>query len=145
MKGINPLIAVVFLIAIVVLLSAVVLDWITTLTKEEGAIITNKTLNCSMADVTVAEVYIDLSAKRARAAVRNSGFSDDSLVSAILLNGNGETAVNETVFPINLPSGGMTTVEFNITGTITACANFSKVIVSTLCTSDESRGSPKCV
>lgn len=145
MKGVDPIIAVVLLIAVTVLLSAIVLSWITALTKEEGATISNKTTSCSMADLSIAEVYIDLSANRGRVAVRNSGFADDILVSAVLLNVQGDAATNLTAFPISFPVGSLQTIVFNTTGKITACGNFSKVIVSTQCASDESRGTPKCV
>ncbi|MFH0832518.1 MAG: hypothetical protein V1900_02245 [Candidatus Aenigmatarchaeota archaeon] len=145
MKGINPLIASVMLIAITVLLSAVILNWITTLTKQQGATISNKTTDCSMADITVAEVYIDIASNRSRVAVRNSGFTDDSIASAILMNAQGEPCPNLTVFPISFPVGSLQTLVFNITGKMTACANFSQAMVSTRCTNDKFYGNPKCV
>ncbi|MBI2076733.1 MAG: hypothetical protein HYT72_05800 [Candidatus Aenigmarchaeota archaeon] len=136
-KGINVLLSGVLLVAIVALLAVVILNWVTTLTKKEQATITNKTISCTGADVSIHSIFVDVGSNTSRISVRNSGFSDDAIVSATILNKQGDPAPNLTAFPINFPDGSIATISFNISGKMTSCSNFSRAIVSTQCTSDD--------
>lgn len=136
-KGVSTLLAGVLLVAIVALLSVVILNWVTTLTKKEQATITNKTIDCTGADVSIHSIFIDLASNTSRISVRNSGFSGDKIVDGAIINNQGAEATNLTAFPIDFPDGSISTMAFNISGVITACANFSRAIVSTECTSDD--------
>lgn len=136
-KGMNELISAVLLIAIVLVIAAVVLNGATTLTKKEQALISNKTLDCTTADISIESIFIDLSGNVSRVSVRNSGFVGDKLTDGALLNTIGQESPNITAFPIDFPRGSVQTIEFNISGKITACANFSRAIITTLCTSDD--------
>lgn len=136
-KGISVLLSGVLLVAIVALVSVIVLNWVTALTKKEQAIITNKTLDCTGADISIHSIFIDTASNISRVSVRNSGFIDDTIVDAAVINKQGDEAPNLTAFPINFPDGSIVTMSFNISGRITACANFSRAIVSTHCTSDD--------
>ena len=136
-KGISVLLSGVLLIAIVMLLSVVILNWVTTLTKQAQGRITNKTLDCTGADVSIHSIFIDLNSNTSRISVRNSGFVGDKIVDGAIINKQGAEAPNLTAFPIDFPDGAIATMSFNISGVITACANFSRAIVSTQCTSDD--------
>lgn len=136
-KGISVLLSGVLLIAIVVLLAGVILNWVTTLTKQEQVRITNKTLGCTGADVSIHSIFIDTGSNTSRISVRNSGFIGDKIVDATIINKQGSEATNLTAFPIDFPDGSIATISFNISGVITACVNFSRAIVSTECTSDD--------
>ena len=133
----NEMISAVLLIAIVLIIAAIVLNGVSTLVKKEQAIITNKTLDCTTADVSIQSIFIDLSGNTSRVAVRNSGFVDDRLTDGAILNVQGQDSPNLTAFPINFPRGSIQTIEFNISGRITACANFSRAIITTQCSSDD--------
>lgn len=136
-KGMNEMISAVLLIAIVLIIAAVVLNGVSTLVKKEQAIITNKTLDCTTADISIQSIFIDLSGNTSRVSVRNSGFVDDRLTDGALLNVQGQDSPNLTAFPIGFPRGSIQTIEFNISGRITACANFSRAIIATQCSSDD--------
>ncbi len=136
-KGLSALLSSVLLVAIVALLSIVILNWVTTYTKTQQSTIETRALNCTGADVSIHTIFIDLSSNISRISVRNSGFTADKIVDAAIINKQGDEAANLTAFPIDFPDGSISTISFNITGKITACANFSKAIVSTQCTSDD--------
>jgi hypothetical protein len=136
-KGLSALLSAILLIAIVTITSIFILNWISSLTKKETAQITNKSLDCTSAGVSIQRIFIDLAANRSRVTVHNSGFQDDTIIDATVLNTAGQDAPNLTVFPINFPRGAIETIEFNTSGKIAACSNFSRAIVSTRCTGDD--------
>ncbi len=136
-KGMNVFISAVLLIAIVAVVSVIVLNWATSLTKKEAAHITNKTLECTTADITIESIFIDLVANRSRVSVRNSGFTGERLIDGAFLSTVGQDSPNLTAFPIDFPQGAIETIEFNTTGKISSCANFSRAIISTQCASDD--------
>ncbi|MBI2972057.1 MAG: hypothetical protein HYY37_06560 [Candidatus Aenigmarchaeota archaeon] len=148
MKGLSAVIAAVIIIAITILIGGIFLSWATGIVKNEQTTVTNKTLECKPGtDVSVEDIFIDFGSNRSRVIVRNSGTEDQELVSAVMLNKKGETISNLTTFPLAINRGEIKNLEFSInstTGNITICGNFSKVIVSTRCTYDESIESPKC-
>ena len=144
-RGMNVFISAVLLVAIVAVISVVVLNWATSLTKKETAHITNKTLDCTTADVTIESIFVDLGANRSRISVRNSGFTGDTLIDAAILSVTGQDSPNLTAFPIEFPQGAIETLEFNITGKIASCANFSRALVSTECASDDQSRPLTCV
>ncbi len=143
--GINAMVSVVLLLATVIVLSVIVMNFATTLIKKEARVVENRSTACLNRDVSIEDVYVDTSASVARVSVRNSGFVADSIVSAVLLNKKGEISSNTTQFPLALAKGALSNIEFNVSGKITACTNFSKVIISTECASDETDAEPKCV
>lgn len=136
-KGLNSLLAAVLLIAIVLIVAGLVMNWVSTLTKKQTSQITNKSLDCTAASVVIESIFIDIATNKSRVSVRNSGFDNDIILDAALLNVAGQDSPNLTAFPINFPRGAIETIEFNISGKIAACANFSRALVSTFCTSDD--------
>lgn len=151
MKGISPLVATVLLIAIAVMIASIIMNWVTSLTKEQTSTIGNRTgeaVECTAAVITIDDVYIDFSTNKSRVHVRNSGQINLDITSASLTNQRGEKASNLTAFPITGFGKGITQeVVFNITRIITACGNFSKAIVVTNCgnAKDEFTSTPNCV
>jgi len=150
-KGLSPLIATVLLIAFTVSIGAILMTWVSSLTKESTGEIGNKSssiIDCNVADITIDDVYIDLRANISRVIVRNSGLTTVEVTDAILMSITGENAtpVNGSLPITNFSSGKVANIEFNITNVITACSNFSKVIVSTNCAGkkDIFDGTPKC-
>ncbi len=146
MKGLSPLLATVLLISITVAIATIVMGWMTNVTKESQITIGNKTataVDCSASDISVDAVYMDFSANRSRVAVRNSGFVDDKIVSASMLNSNGDTLGVVTSLPINMSKGALATIEFNMSGKMSNCNNFSQIIVTTQCTYDKFKSTPK--
>lgn len=133
----NVLISAVLLIAVVLVVATIFMNWATGLTKKQTTQISNKSLECTTTDITIESIFIDLGGNTSRVTVRNSGFSDDTITDAAFLAASGQAATNLTVFPITFPQGSIKTLEFNISGKIAACANFSRAIVSTKCTSDD--------
>jgi len=133
----SALISAVLLIAIVLIVGVILTNWITSLTKKETTQITNKSLDCTTTGIAIESIFIDLSGNRSRVSVRNSGFSDDTITDSAFLSATGQNSPNLTAFPITFPRGSIETIEFNISGRISSCANFSRVIVSTRCTSDD--------
>lgn len=135
-KALSAIVTAVLIISIVVLLSIIVMNWITVLTKETTTTISNKTAQCSSgADITIEDVYIDFRTNISRINVRNSGLIDEEIISALLVAKDGRRAnmTNTTTFPLSLPRGDIKTIEFNITGTINSCVNFSKATASGKC------------
>lgn len=145
LKGINALISSVLLIATVIILAVIVMNFSTTLIKKEARVVENRSTACINHDVSIEEVYLDISSSVARVAVRNSGFVADEIVSAVLLNKKGEIAANTTRLPLSLAKGALSNIVFNISGKISECGNFSKVIISTECASDETDAEPRCI
>ena len=155
-KGISPLISVVLLIAMTVLISTVMASWLTSFQKDQQDTIANKSgqiVDCTSADITIDDVYIDFKSNITRIIVRNSGqVRELAIESALFLNNLGHAALNatnETIYPVtNFGLGSIKTLEFNFsTINMTACANFSKVIVATNCaaTTATFTGTPKCI
>lgn len=138
LKGLSPLLSTVMLISIAVLVAALLMSWSASLTKSQQQEISNKTgeaLKCTSADAQIKYVYIDFTSNKSRVIVQNTGLTELQIVSARLLNNKGNEAnlTNTTILPMTFPRGSLKTLEFNITGTINACVNFSKAAVSTDC------------
>lgn len=150
-KGISPLLSTVLLISISVLIAALLMSWSASLTKSQQKEISNKTseaLMCTSADAQIKYVYIDFTSNRSRVIVQNTGLTNLQIVSARFLNNKGieSNLTNTTVLPIDFPRGTLKTLEFNITGTINACVNFSKAFISTNCPIPvEYDSTPTCV
>ncbi len=139
-KGLSAIVSTVLIISIAVLLVVIVMNWITVLTKDTTSTISNKTAQCSSgADITIEDVYIDFRTNISRVNVRNSGLIDEEIISSLLIAKDGQQSniTNTTVLPISLPRGSLRTIEFNVTGKINTCANFSKASVSGKCSSDK--------
>lgn len=132
MKGLGTFIAAVMLVAIVLVVSLVVLNWSSSLAQDQGKEITNRS-SCNLASVTIEEVYVDFATNRSRITVRNGGLVDDKLASGSVLSKTGDSAPNLTVFPIDFPRGSLKTIEFNVSGKIVGCENFSRALVATQC------------
>jgi len=151
MKGLSPLISTVMLILVAVGISGLLMSWSSSLTKQQQSHITNTTgeaLSCTSADAQIKYVYIDFTSNRSRVIVQNTGLADLKIVSAKLLNNKGESAnlTNTTVLPMDIVRGDMKELVFNITTTINACVNFSKVVISMNCPIPvEYASTPTCV
>lgn len=137
LKGMDALISAVLLIAIVLIIAMVFSNWATSFTKKQQARITNKTLDCTTTVITIEGIYIDLASNTSRVSVRNSGSVGDNIIDGAFLNTVGQDSSNLTAFPINFPPGRIEIIQFNISGKIASCANFSRAIISTECTSDD--------
>ncbi len=143
-KGLSPLLATVLIISIAVVVASILAAWFPGLLSGETRTISNKTgviVSCGI--VSVQDVYLDFDSNVSRVFVRNSGPSE-KLKSATLLTTKGIAIPNLTEFPLTVNQGQLATIEFNISGYITACANYSQVILSTeKCTSDKYDVRPK--
>ena len=132
-KGLSPLIASVLLIAIVIVIGTLTLDWSTAIHSTLGGSVKNKTGTCTTAAVVIDRVYLDLNGSVGRIIARNSGFDDDSITGASIVTTKGLTSTNLTAFPIAMARGMQTTLTVNTSGIITACTNFSRAYVTTSC------------
>ncbi len=145
MKGVSPMIAVVLLIAITVLLSGVIFGWIKLFSFTETEKISNRSeelTSCSGSAINIDDVYLDFGANKSRVAVRNTGQLTERITSAQLLNTNGLNATllgNQTV---TISRGEVKFIEFPLNGTISNCANFSQVKVSTICSNGVYKKTP---
>ncbi|MFH0832517.1 MAG: hypothetical protein V1900_02240 [Candidatus Aenigmatarchaeota archaeon] len=145
-KGVSPLIASVLLIAISVMIAYVIMSWSTTLTKEQTKSISNKTteqVECGL--IQIKDVYMDLTNNNniSRVYIWSTN-AIDYIVSASMMNKNGELANNLTVLPMNITKGELKVFLFNLSGKINSCANFSQVVITTKCTTETFTGTPKC-
>ena len=141
LTGVSPLVATVLLIAIVVLVAAILMSWSTTLTKESQASISNRSagvVGCTGAVIEIDSVYLDFSSNISRVYVRNAGQTNDVIKSVTMTNAKGESApmINSSLLPISIPRAETKAIELNMSGKIQACANFSRVIVTSDCLSD---------
>ena len=146
-KGISPMIAAVMLIGLTVLVSIIVMNWTTTLVKTQGDRISNKSaegIQCTSASVNIQQVHLDFGSNRSTVIVENDGLNDDTIESSIMLSKNGTISPNLTAFPVSIKRGAITSVTFNLTGTLSNCANFSQAVVRTSCTSDKFDSTAKC-
>jgi len=138
-KGVHPLIATVLLIAFTVALGSVLMGWVASMQKESQSSIGNKTnelIDCNSADITIDDVYINYARNVSLVTIRNSGQVDNlQITGALFTNTQGTSAnmTNTTTLPIVLNRGQIRQLEFNITGVITSCGNFSQVLISTSC------------
>lgn len=140
------MIAATLLIAITVAIATLYAGWATTLTNQQTQIVGNKTktgIDCTRAAITIESVHLDFAANKSRVSVKNTGFLDDSISAVTVLNAAGSAAGNLTAFPITLTKGNSVSIEMNITGVMTVCANFSQAIVATQCVSKIFDGTPK--
>jgi flagellin-like protein len=147
MKGVSPLIATVLLVAFTVVIATLVSSWFSELTHTTTDSISDKnsiTSGCSGASVTIDQVYA--SSTSARAALRNSGNLNLSIVSAQFFNSTGNNFTTSTTLPASLARGGVLSLEFGIN--MSSCpAGFSDVIVTTSCgaAGAEFDAVPKCL
>lgn len=145
-KGLSPLLATVLIISITVAIATLVMGWMTNVTKDVQWTVGNKTtyaVDCSAADISVDAVYMDFNANKSRVSVRNAGFVDDKVVSASMQNTFGDALSTITSMPMNFTRGAQATIEFNLSGKMSNCNNFSQVIVTTQCTYDKFKSTPK--
>ena len=143
-KGVSGVVAAVLLIAIALILLVSVSSWLTVLTQDSTTTITNSTsefVNCAASGIVIEDVYMDFSSNLSRVSVRNTGRNTENIVSAQLLNTNGQAAPLNSSLP-NLTVGDIKAVVFNINGTITTCSNFSQVRVASSCASDTYKQRP---
>lgn len=146
MKALTPLLAAVLLILITIMVASLYIGWVSSLAKQTQVTVENRTrlgIDCTAVKVTIDDVYLDFATNRSRISVKNTGVVSDVVQYAAVFNSFGQNATNLTSFPFNLTSGLTATIEFNITGYIPACGNFSKAIVSTQCVSRDFTGTPK--
>lgn len=139
------MIAVVLLIAIAVLVAGMLFGWIKGYSTLETERISNRSeglTSCSGSAIEIDDVYLDFTANKSRVTVRNTGQLFERVVSAQLLNTNGQNATLLGNQSVNLTKGEIKIIEFSLNGTIQNCANFSQVRVSTLCTSGAYRRTP---
>ena len=146
MKGISPLIAAVLLIAMTVTIATLYTGWYTSLISNQGRTIENRTkmsIDCTSARVSILDVYMDFTNNVSRVNVRNSGQSDDNIVSANVYNSFGINATNMSATPKAIKKGDTLSFEFNITSIVPACGNFSRAIVASECKTNTFTSTPK--
>lgn len=140
-KGINELLATILIIAIGVIVAGIMLGWYTGLTQQETRRLSNQSSDIVACPVVrIEEVYLDFSANKSRAFVKSS--DSDIILSAKLLAKSGEEAGNITFLPLNMSRGEIKVIEFNLTGKISNCGNFSEVLVSNRCVTDSFKQLP---
>jgi hypothetical protein len=105
----------------------------------------SENMTCIAADMTIENVYIDLSTNTSRVIVRNSGSANNQIISAQLLNDTGVSCPVITALPISFPIGSLKSIEFNITGKISSCPNFKEVKVTTDCATKLFTKDPICL
>src|SRR3989338_9510193 len=93
-KGISPLIATVMLIAITVIIATIQSGWLTSFTKTQQDTIENRSteiVDCTSADITVDDVYLDFTTNVSRVHIRNTGQVNNlGIVSVLLLTRTGD-------------------------------------------------------
>ena len=107
-KGVSPLLAAVFLVAMAVTLIPIFSGWYTSTVTSTTDSIGNQTdtsIKCNAAAITIEDVYLDITDNRARINVRNSGFSTEHITSAKIYAANGSEAPNLSTYPINITRG----------------------------------------
>jgi flagellin-like protein len=145
-KGISPILAAVFLVAIAVTMLPIFSGWYTTLIGTSTDTVGNRTeetVRCNAASLTIEDVFLDFSNNKARINIRNSGFNTEKIVSAVVFATNGSLAGNLTEYPTNLTKGNFKSLTFNIAEILTVCGNFSHAIVSSRCDTVKYEGIPK--
>ena len=132
-KGLSPLIAVIILIAIVVIISTMLLNWTSIFTSDQTSDISNTSkqlTNCGV--LSIEDVYLDFPTNRSRILVKSS--IEDIVEGAELLTRSGMTMPRNTRLPLEIDKGRIAVIEFNLTSNFTACTNFSQAVISTKCT-----------
>ncbi len=117
-KGISPLLATVLLIATTVVISTMLAGWMSSTTSATQNTIANRTTEgvaCAAAEIVIDDVYTGAgSGSIARAIVRNSGGSDNLVItSAQLYDKFGNNFTTTNALPTNLNKGQMATLNFN--------------------------------
>ena len=138
-KGVSTIIASVLMIAISIILALSVSSWLNASTQERTDTLsgtTNEIVNCAASGLVIDSVYLDFGPNVSRISVRNTGKLTEKIVSAQVLNQNGQQASLNTSLPVNLTIGDSVMLTFGINGTITACSNFSQAKVASECASD---------
>jgi FlaG/FlaF family flagellin (archaellin) len=155
MKGISPLLAGVLIIAVTVSIATLVMGWISTLTKSTQASVENKTaeaVDCSSAAIIIDpdSVFVTAgSSGTVRATVRNSGFTDLTLITAQVYNSTGYNfTITSPSFPLSqFNVGSLQTISFDNTSIAVCPGSFSRIVVTTNCGGETAifDKSPKCV
>ncbi len=145
-KGISPILAAVLMVAIAVTVVPIFAGWFNTLIGSTTKTVENKTdetVRCNAASLSIEDVYLDNANSRARMIVRNSGYTNEQVRSAVVYSNTGTPATNLTEFPVNVTRGGYAYFNFDTSSLIPACANFSFAIVGSACDSVRFDGVPK--
>jgi len=147
-KGISPLIASVLLIAFTVAIATLIMGWFSTITRSTTTTVGNKTsesVACSSAQISIEDIYIRQSLfANVTVIVKNTGYATIGINS--LQNTTGQNFSTGFIAATSLPPGSIVT--YNLTNvSMTTCAVFSKVIVTSTCggIADTFDTTPKCV
>ncbi len=146
MKGLSPLIAAVMLVAITVAMVSIYAGWYTSLLGGQTRTVENRTkiaVDCTSARLSILDVYLDTANNVSRVNVRNSGQVDDNIVSVFVYNSLGINATNLSAVPVIIKTGNTLTFEFNTSGVIPACGNFSSAAVTSECKREVFTSTPK--
>ena len=141
----SPLISSVLLVAIAVTIAGSIFNWIPSLTRSQQHQISNKSTEIVECNPPIIEdVYLDFSTNKSRVLVRG-GTGGAAVFSAKLLNTQGGELplVNASSVPFNISRGDLKIIEFNMSGSLPACSNFSQAIISS-CIIDKFDSRPKC-
>ncbi len=153
-KGVSPLIASVFLIAITVTIATLLSGWVSTVTRTTQVSAENKTaeaVECAAAVILIEDVYVQDTGANAivNAFVRNSGQANDLIIgNATVYNTSGGslTATAPSVPLSDFDRGEVVTFTFTNAPIPSCPTNFQEVIVTTNCggVSAKFDKSPKC-
>lgn len=132
-KGISPLLASILLIALAVIIASMLLTWSTLLTSEQTQDITNTSRQITTCGVlSIEDVYLDFATNRSRVFVKST--LEDIIDGARLVARSGVDMPITTELPLEIDKGEIEILEFHLTANLSACVNFSQVIISTQCT-----------
>jgi FlaG/FlaF family flagellin (archaellin) len=146
-KGLSQMIAAVLLVAFTVTIATLISGWYSTLIRTTSSNISNTTeeaIDCTVAKITIEDVYLDTTANTVNVVVRNTGMMDNlQLTSATVLNTTGGACTYDSGLDTDFDKGDVATIKF-ISCSISSCSVFKEAIVLTNCggVSDTYDGTP---
>lgn len=146
MKGLSTILSTVILVAIVITVYALLTTFSTTLFKDQGSQIADRTseaVDCSFSHIEIKDVYIDRFGKAVRVQVQNTGNIDERLTNAVLVNNDSESMESLNV-PLIIERSNIRSIEFNTTGFIEDCDEFQRITITTSCRDVEYSESAIC-
>ncbi|MFC2142987.1 hypothetical protein ACFLQN_01160 [Candidatus Aenigmatarchaeota archaeon] len=145
---VSVLVGGVILIALAIVIASLVSDFSLTMTNQETEEIdirTEQAIDCSVSNVEINDIYLNLNTNVARIFLKNSGLNEEEILAMEFFNTTNDLAYNLSSFPFFLPKGEIKTVEFNITNIMQNCEDFSYVRAVTNCIITESNEISVCV
>ena len=142
-KGVSPLIAAVLLIVFTVAIGAVVLNWMTSYTKQttnKAGTDTSSTIECAKQIISITKANKTSDGKYIYLFVTNQGSMPTTLDAAYAYDNQGHSCSNTSLTTINLGVGGMAYI--NISGCSNVNSNAFTVRVSNKCGNTDQKQYP---